>query len=101
MTIPRFISAGCVMVNSSPMTRAAGTDSSCSVHVGRSPVARNDIRVRQASAPPISTTLLRPAMMSSAVRLTSDCGVLPPGVVTAVSFGAAPRRSATSAPGSR
>ncbi len=100
MAMPRASSAGCVMSNAEPMISASGTESSWTVHSGRSPSARNDIRVRHASAPPISTTSAFPSVMSRAVRLTSDCGMFPPGCVEAVWRTGAPRRSATSAPGS-
>ena len=80
MYTPRSASAGWVITRSSPII----TGGSSSGAVGQSrmaPALRARDRVRQASPPTNTATSSLPAMISSAVLFTSDCGVLPPAEV--------------------
>ncbi len=102
MAMPRASSASWFIVRSSPMSRGmrpSGAFGQPSVATS-TPAALARPRVRHAS-PPISTARSHcPAAISSAVAFTSDCGLLPPMVVTAVSRGSRPSRSATTHAGS-
>ena len=68
------------MSSSSPIV-SAGTVSGAFAQSTIVPFRLMRMRVRQASPPTSTTKSARPAAMSTAVRLTSACGELPPAVV--------------------
>ncbi len=92
----RAISAGWLRLAWRDVRRASGTDSSPADQPSAAKPSRpTDVRVRQASAPQISTVSASPAAMSRHARLTRAWGSLPPIGESASSRGPAPRRDAT------
>ena len=82
------------------MRSGGGVSSGWVVQSALVPARRRAVLVRHASAPVSRATSSSPRPMSRAVTFTSDCGELPPRVVTAVCRGEIARRSATRAAGS-